>query len=104
MRSFGATASAQRSYGRSAELAVTVQAVGGREGEHIAWFRSEPMEATFSVLFHDNLVGAIALHEFAEMIRRRYKVDHVRLEVSDQQLVFRSQALLDVLASTGRRL
>ena len=84
-------------------LSVTVQSVSGRQGEYLAYFRSEPLDATFSVFFHDNLTGAIALHEFADMIRRRYKVAEVRLELSDQALVFRSQAVLDVLSSVGKR-
>ncbi len=50
-------------------LVVTIQLVGGEDGEHLAWFRSEPMQATYSVFFRDSLMGAIALHEFCEMIR-----------------------------------
>lgn len=84
-------------------LSVTVQSVAGRQGEYLAYFRSEPLDATFSVFFHDTLTGAIALHEFADMIRRRYQVAEVRLELSDQALVFRSQAVLDVLSSVGKR-
>ena len=84
-------------------LSVSVQSVAGREGEYLAYFRSELLNATFSVYFRDDLTGAIALHEFAEMIRRRYEVAEVRLELSDQALLFRSQAVIDVLASTARR-
>jgi hypothetical protein len=60
------------------------------------------MQATYSVLFHDSLMGAIALHELCEMNRRRYKVDGVRLEVCDQQVAFRSPAVLDVLSGQHR--
>ena len=87
---------------REQRLVVTVQPVGGEDGQHLAWFRSEPMQATYSVFFRDSLMGAIALHEFCEMIRRKYKVDGIRLEVCDRQVAFRSQAVLDVL-SNGRR-
>ncbi len=52
----------------SRDLAVTIQALAGRDGEYLAYFRSEPLEATYSVYFHDSLMGAIALHEFAETI------------------------------------
>ena len=83
----------------SRDLAVTIQAVAGREGEYLAYFRCEPLDATFSVYFHDNLMGALALHDFAEMIRRRFGVDTVRLELSDEAVVFRSRAVLDVLTA-----
>ncbi len=48
----------------SRDLAVTIQPLSGRDGEYLAYFRSEPLEATLSVYFHDSLMGAIALHEF----------------------------------------
>ena len=80
-------------------LPVNVQAIAGREGEYLAYFRSEPLDATFSVYFRDSLMGAIALHEFAEMLRKSYGVDGVRLELCDQAVVFRSPAVLDVLTA-----
>ena len=70
-------------------LVITVQPVGGSDGEHLAWLRSESMQAPFSVFFRDSLMGAIALHAFCGMIRRKYKADGIRLEVCDQQIAFR---------------
>ena len=83
-------------------LSVTVQSVAGRQGEYLAYFRSEPLDATFSVYFRDNLAGALALHSFADMVRFQYGVSRVRLELTDQAVVFKSQAVLDVLVP-GRR-
>ena len=85
----------------SRNLAVTIQALAGRDGEYLAYFRSEPLEATYSVYFHDNLMGALALYNFAEMLRRSYGVDAVRLELCDGAMVFRSPAILDVLTASG---
>ena len=83
-------------------LSVTVQSVAGRAGEYLASFCSEPLDATFSVYFRDNLSGALALHAFADMIRYQYGVSQVSLEISDKAVLFKSQAVLDVLAP-GRR-
>jgi len=83
----------------SRDLAVTIQALSGRDGEYLAYFRSEPLDATFSLYFRDSLMGAIAVHQFAEMLRKSYGVDGVRLELCDQALVFRSPAVLDVLTA-----
>ena len=82
-------------------LVLTIQAVCGREGEYLAYFRSEPLDSTYSVYFRDSLMGAIALHEFAEMLRASYGVDGVRLELCDGAMVFRSPAVLDVLTASG---
>ena len=83
-------------------LAVTVQSVAGRPGEYLASFRSEPLDATFSVYFRDNLAGALALHAFSDMIRHQYEVNEIRLELTDQAVVFKSQAVLDVLVPARR--
>jgi len=85
----------------SRDLAVTIQALSGRDGEYLAYFRSEPLDATFSVYFHDNLMGALALFNFAEMLRKTYGVDAVRLELCDGAMVFRSPAVLDVLTASS---
>jgi|GEM_PF-7010009 len=59
---------------------------------YIAVFRSEALNATFSVVFQENVSGAIALHSFAEMIRSHYNmspeltvVDHIpsNMAISD---------------------
>ena len=76
--------------------------MAGRTGEYLASFRSEPLNATFSVYFRDNLSGALALHAFADMIRHQYEVRQVSLELTDQAVLFRSQAVLDVLAPERR--
>jgi hypothetical protein len=97
-------ASGRQAAGRPGQgLVITIQPVGGEDGEHLAWFRSQPMQATYSVFFRDSLMGVIALHEFCEMIRHKYKVDGIRLEVCDQQVAFRSPAVLDVLSSGQHR-
>ena len=83
-------------------LAVTIQPVAGQCGDYLASFHSEPLDATFSVYFHDNLAGALALHAFAEMLRKKYDVSEVRLELTDQAVLFKSQAVLDVLACGQR--
>ena len=92
-------ASTTRSWEKRSDssLAVTVQSVAGRPGEYLASFRSEPLDATFSVYFRDNLAGALALHAFSNMIRHQYEVNEIRLELTDQAVVFKSQAVLDVL-------
>ena len=86
----------------SSTLPVTVQSVAGRPGEYLASFRSEPLDATFSVYFRDNLAGALALHAFSNMIRHQYEVNEIRLELTDQAVVFKSQAVLDVLVPARR--
>ena len=39
---------------------------------NVATFTSEVFDATFSVVFRETVTGAIALHTFAEMLRKQY--------------------------------
>jgi hypothetical protein len=49
------------------EIKIAIEAVSDREGEYVAYYRSEFLNATFSVYFRDTIFGAIALHDFTEM-------------------------------------
>ena len=71
---------------------IRIAPVDGDSDRYIAVFRSEALNATFSVVFQENVSGAVALHSFAEMIRSHYNmspeltvVDHIpsNMAVSD---------------------
>ena len=83
--------------------AIVIRPVEGRKGEYLASCRSEFLGATFSCLFKDTLMGALALHAFSEMIRKRYEEDGIRIVVSDKETDFRSKALLDLMAPKKER-
>ncbi len=53
-------------------IQIIIRPVENREGEHIAYYTNEFLKATFSVHLKDNIFGALALHAFAEMIRKTY--------------------------------
>ena len=79
-------------------LAVTVRRVPGDEDAYIAFFSSPVLSSTFSVVFPDSITGALAVHDFAEMLRLRYgRPAEIRLETD----LFppRSKAVEDVLAA-----
>ena len=78
--------------------AVVIKPVAGRKGEYPAYCRSGFLDATFSVYFKDTLMGALALHEFLQMIRRKYEEKEVRTLLSQEEILFKNEALLDVLS------
>ena len=53
---------------------IRIAPVDSLSDRYIAAFRSEALNATFSVVFDENVSGAVALHAFAEMIRNHYNV------------------------------
>jgi hypothetical protein len=79
------------------EVTVRIAPVTGRPGGYVARYRAEVLGATYSVEFEDTVMGGIALHSFAEMLRSRYDLRRVELVVEDQTLRFRSKAVVDTL-------
>ena len=82
-------------------IKIIIKSVDNKKGEHIAYYKSDLMQATFSVYINDNIFGALALHKFAEMIRisygKNYKTDK-DFVFSDDLMHFENKAVLDVVA------
>ena len=83
-------------------IQIIIRPVEHREGEYIADYTTDFLQATFSVLLKDNIFGALALHAFAEMIRKTYGKNHrsgeIDFVVSSEAMSVQNKALLDVLA------
>ena len=82
-------------------LQILIKPVAGRKDEYLAYCRSQFLGATFSVYFKDNLMGALALHAFAEMIRKRYEEDRVRILVSGEEMRIQNDALLELFSQSA---
>ena len=81
------------------EVAVRVAPVVGRPGTYVARFHAKLLGATYSVEFEDNVMGGIALHGFAEMLRLKWGLRRVELVLEDHTIRFRSKAVVDALLS-----
>ena len=83
-------------------IKIIIRPVENRKGEHIAYYEAEFLQATFSVHLKDNIFGALALHSFAEMIRKtygkNYRSGEIDFKVSSEAVSFQNKALLDVLS------
>ena len=77
-------------------IQIIIRPVANRQGEYIAYYEAEFLQATFSVHLKDNIFGALALHAFAEMIRNYYGVSP-ELTVVDR--LPNNPAVSDVLQS-----
>ena len=83
-------------------IKIIIRPVENRKGEHIAYYTNEFLKATFSVHLKDNIFGAVALHSFAEMIRKtfgkNYRSGEIDFTVSGEAMSFQNKAVLDVVA------
>ncbi len=78
--------------------AIVIKPGAGRAGEYLAYCRSAYLDATYAVYFKDTLMGGLALHSFIGMIERKYEDQSILVLVSEEELLFKNEALLDVLA------
>jgi hypothetical protein len=78
-------------------VCVRIFPVVGRPGGYVARYRSDVLGATYSVKFEDSVIGGIALHGFAEMLRLKWGLWRVELVLEDHTIRFRSKAVVDAL-------
>ena len=57
------------------------------------WF----VTSTFCVAFKDDIFGAVSLSRFTEMIKTHFNEQKINLFISDKNIKFKSQALLNEL-------
>ncbi len=83
-------------------IRIIIRPVENEKGEHIACYTNEFLKATFSVHLKDNIFGALALHSFAEMIRKtfgkNYRSGEIDFNVPGEGMSFENKAVLDVVA------
>ena len=83
------------------EVTVRIAAVPGKPGAYVARYQAEVLGATYSVEFEDSVMGGIALHGFAEMLRLKWGLTRVELMIEDQTLRFRSRAVVDAMLTAS---
>ena len=78
-------------------IRITIKQIENKQGEYIAYYRSDFLNATYSVYFRDNIFGAIALHDFSEMIKRKYEKEDIEFILSEEKMQLKSKALLEAM-------
>lgn len=61
------------------EVTVRIAPVPGKPGACVARYHADLLSATYSVEFHDDVMGGIALHGSAEMLRLKRGLRRVEL-------------------------
>ena len=85
----------------SKSLRIHVSPVSDSSNRYTAALHSEVLDATFSVTFHETITGAVALHSFAEMVRKHYG-HAVEIVLPDTFRLSQSSTVRDVLESLNR--
>ena len=80
-------------------IKITIKQIEQHEGKYIAFYKSEFLDSTFCVYFSDSLQGSIAMLDFTNMLKSKYKTDDISFEISNEKLSFRSKELLNIMFS-----
>ena len=76
---------------------ITIKQIENKNHEYLAYYKSDFLKSTFCVSFRDDIFGAVSLSRFTEMIKTHFNEQNITLFISDKNIKFKSQALLDEL-------
>jgi len=64
-------------YNTTIVLQITIKLVEGKEGEYVAYNKFEFLNVTYFVYFRNNIFGSVALNEFSEMVKSKYRESNI---------------------------
>ena len=76
---------------------ITIKQIENTDREFIAYYKSDFIKSTFCVSFRDDIFGAVSLSRFTDMIKTHFNEQNITLFISDKNIKFKSQALLNEL-------
>ena len=81
-------------------MTVAIRKIAGTDRDYLAYARKFSGRATYFVYFQDNLWGAVALHNFAEMLRLAWG-QRAQLRIVEQELSLKYPAVLELLRQSS---
>ena len=78
------------------KIQVFIKPVEGQDGQYLAFYQSDILHSTFFLSFNDDIMGAIALNSFADMLGKKYEIN-IELCLAAEKAKFNNQALLDIV-------
>ena len=76
---------------------ITIKKIENKENYFIAYFKNPVLQASFSVCFPDTVCGAVALNDFFQMLKVKYKDDNFEFNITDKTLKLKNEYLLNQL-------
>jgi len=77
------------------KIQVSIKQIEGQEGNYLALYQSDILHSTFFLCFKDDIMGAIALNSFVDMLSKKYEIN-IELRLLDEKMKIQNQALLDI--------
>ena len=74
-----------------------IRKIENTKNEYFGYVKPNCFKSTYFIYFQDNVMGAVQLHNFIEMIKDFYKPKKVNISVSDKDITLKNDYILDVL-------
>ena len=77
-------------------MTVLVRRIEKTDHEYFAYAKSICGRATYFLYFTDDILGAIVLHNFVEMLRRFFEKEQITLKFQDSTVQIKNEYLLSI--------
>ena len=78
-------------------MTVTIAQLSESQHEYLAYCKSLCGKATYLVYFGDSIVGAVALHNFIDMLRSFFDLKSVDVVVSEHTCSPKNEWIMDMI-------
>jgi len=79
------------------KLKINIVCLDNNDKKYMAYYESECLNANYCVVFKDNIMGALALHRFSEMVKYQSKAGILDFVIIGNEFNFKSQAIIDTI-------
>jgi len=78
-------------------MTVTIRKLDKSEHEYFAYTKSICGKATYFLYFEDSIWGAIALHNFIEMLKSFFQQKNVDVRIDEKSIPIKDKYILELI-------
>lgn len=77
---------------------IIIKKIKDTKGDYLAVYKDGFLRSTFSLIFKDNIFGAVSLNHFTEMIKKHFGIDSLSLYIADETIDFRTEIIINTFS------
>lgn len=74
-----------------------IRKIEDTENEYFAYVKLNHIKATYFIYFQDNIMGAVQLHNFIDMLKNFYKPKHTNISVCERDITLKNEYVLEII-------
>jgi len=77
------------------EMKIYIKSVENHKHKYIAYFNSPLGSASYALFFDNNIFGAVCFHTYLEIVKKVFKVDEVKIDISKVEI--KANSIIDLI-------